>query len=87
MSISGQMYLQTVYLLQMRQTRVRVTDIAKTLSVSKASVCKALGTLARGGYIAQQPYGDVHMTQKGQSEGARLMARYRPMAASVTMQV
>ena len=59
-------YLKEIYMLQMQSQEVRVTDIAALLSISKASVNKAVNILKDEGYIIHEHYGPVLLTQKGQ---------------------
>ena len=48
---SGQMYLETIYVLSQRSTNVRSIDIAEHMSYSKPSISRAVGLLKQGGYV------------------------------------
>lgn len=65
MTASGKMYLKAIYYLS-TDGAVRPADIAAALEVSRPSVSKALGNLARADLAAHQPYGDVRLTPEGQ---------------------
>ena len=60
-------YLITIYLLGQNGQRVRTTDIADYLHVSKASAVKMCGKLLDEGLISKEPYGKIFLTQKGVS--------------------
>ena len=62
---STEMYLETIYLLE-KTGKIRSVDIARKLNVSKPSVNKAVNNLKELGYITQETYGDIHMSDCGQ---------------------
>ena len=61
-------YLITVYLLGQSGQRVRTTDIADKLHVSKASAVKMCGKLLDEGLISKEPYRQIVLTSKGVAE-------------------
>ena len=46
---SGQMYLETIYVLQKKLDSVHSIDVAEHLGYSKPSVSRAVGILKKGG--------------------------------------
>lgn len=60
-------YLERIYDLSLIDEKVRSIDVAKALDVSRASVNKSLGGLKEDGYIEQEPYGTITLTEKGRS--------------------
>ena len=48
---SGQMYLETIYLLSQSSPAVRSIDIVEHMGYSKPSVSRAIGLLKNGGYL------------------------------------
>ncbi len=77
MSQSNEDYLEAVYELAGGvQNPVRSVDIAEKLGVSKASVNKAVSVLRENGYVKQEPYGDVFMTEKGIEYGRSVLRRH-----------
>ena len=44
---SGQMYLETIFVLSKKQAEVRSIDVAEYMSVSKPSVSRAVGLLRK----------------------------------------
>jgi len=49
---SGQMYLETIYILQQKNTNIRSIDVCAYLGYSKPSVSRAVGILKKDGYIS-----------------------------------
>ena len=56
-SKSQEEYLKTMYILQMHNGEIRVTDIAKKMECSKPSVNKALKSLKDNKLINYETYG------------------------------
>ena len=52
MQESGQMYLETIYVLSKEKSTVRAIDISEHMGYSKPSVSRAIGILKNGGYIS-----------------------------------
>ena len=68
-SESADDYLKTIYILSRDNTQpVRVTDIARSMSYTKASVSRAVRNLLFDGKISLTPNKRVLLTPKGLSE-------------------
>ncbi|MFP4067719.1 MAG: metal-dependent transcriptional regulator [Spirochaetaceae bacterium] len=76
LSETMQMYLKTVHDIQARKGAARVTDIADTLGVRKASVTSALRNLSSRGLVNYTPYDVVTLTDAGASIAEQLDRRY-----------
>ena len=48
---SGEMYLETIYILTQQRQNVRSIDVCEHMGFSKPSVSRAVGLLKSGGYI------------------------------------
>ena len=48
---SGEMYLETIYLLSKQKAAVRSVDVAEEMGYSKPSVSRAVGLLKNGGFL------------------------------------
>ena len=74
-------YLETIFELEELQAtpEIRSVDIASMREVSKASVNKALQTLRDAGYIEQERYGRVTLTEKGRTYGRMIWGRHRAL--------
>ena len=69
---SGQMYLETIYVLSKEQNLVRAIDVGEHMGYSKPSVSRAMSTLKKDGYITVGEDGGLQLTEKG-LEVARTM--------------
>ncbi len=58
---------------------VRSVDIASLLNVSKASVNKAVHMLKEAGYITQEHYGKIELTEAGRIYGESVWRRHRAL--------
>jgi DtxR family Mn-dependent transcriptional regulator len=72
LSSANQDYLETIYLLAQEEESVRATDIANRLSVSKASVNQAIKALKDAGFVINERYGPVMLTESGRFEARRI---------------
>ncbi len=73
-------YLETIYVLIQEQESVdgiRSVEVAERMDVSKASVNKALSVLKDGGYVSQQHYGKVTLTELGEAYAAQTWRCHR----------
>lgn len=83
--MSGEDYLEAIVELGgPSREPVRCVDIAESLDVSKASVNKAVSVLKREGYVDQQPYGGVVLTEKGLAYGTSVLDRHKLLFAFLT---
>ena len=64
-SAAMQDYLEVILNLSRQKEIVRVTDIARRLNLSKASVSQALAQLQDQGFICRDPYSPVELTAEG----------------------
>lgn len=66
LSSSQEEYLKTIYILEKNKEKVRVTDIATKLKITKPSVNKAINLLKDIGVINYQAYGNITLTEAGE---------------------
>ena len=52
---SGEDYLEAILILHMKKGTVRSVDVARHMEVSKPSVCHAVTTLKKGGFLTMDP--------------------------------
>ena len=62
---SGQMYLETIYILSQKKAHVRAIDIAEQMGYSKPSVSRAMSILKKNGYITVDADGYRSLTPSG----------------------
>jgi DtxR family Mn-dependent transcriptional regulator len=68
-------YLKTVGILA-EKGKVRITDIANQLNVSKPSTVSALKTLESQGFVIHERYRTVVLTKRGKEKVTKLKERY-----------
>lgn len=74
---SGEMYLETILVLQENGKDVRVTDIAKEMNYSKASVSRGLSVLFDKGLIEYDDRGRVALTKEGKDIASEIWDRHK----------
>ena len=69
-------YLETIYLLVQANGHARVRDVAAALHVKMPSVIKAVLELKRQGFVLQEPYGAVELTEAGTEAASQILGRH-----------
>ena len=62
---SGEMYLETIFLLSQKNPRVRSVDVRTEMGYSKPSVSRAVSLLKDGGFITADKEGYLTLTESG----------------------
>ncbi|MBO5682489.1 MAG: metal-dependent transcriptional regulator [Clostridia bacterium] len=73
---SGEMYLETIYVLSKTKATVRAIDISEHMGFSKPSVSRALGLLKEAELISVDPSGAIHLTEKGLDTANKIYERH-----------
>ena len=73
---SGEMYLETIYVLRKDKGFVRAIDVGAELGYSKPSVSRAMGILRDGGYINVAQDGGITLTEAGLEVAERTYERH-----------
>ena len=73
---SGQMYLETIYVLTSKSNSVRSVDVCEHMGFSKPSVSRAVGLLKEGGYITVDVDGFLHLTDIGKELAEKIYERH-----------
>ena len=73
---SGEMYLETIYILTKKNHDVRSLDVAEYMNFSKPSVSRAVGLLKQGEYITVDQEGHLHLTAMGEEIAAKMYERH-----------
>ena len=73
---SGEMYLETIYVLSQKSSSVRGIDIADHLGYSKPSVSRAVGLLKDEGLVKKDPEGFYKLTEAGEILAKRIYERH-----------
>ena len=73
---SGEMYLETIYVLSQESDRVRGIDIGDYMGFSRPSVSRALSVLRNNGFVEKDPEGNIKLTQSGEDIAKRIYERH-----------
>ena len=73
---SGEMYLETIYVLSQESSEVRAIDIGEYMGFSKPSVSRALGLLKDEGLIKKDDNGFIRLTEAGNILAKRIYERH-----------
>ena len=81
---SGEMYLETVYLLSKKKAHVRSIDICEEMGFSKPSVSRAVSLLRSGGYLEMDKDGYLTLTEFGLEVAERMYERHELLTSLLT---
>ena len=73
---SGQMYLETIYVLSKEKNSVHSIDVSEHMVYSKPSVSRAIGILKSGGYVEMAEDGSLTLTESGLSVAEQIYERH-----------
>lgn len=78
---SGEMYLETIYMLSQAMDTVRSIDVVEHMGYSKPSVSRAVGLLKNGGYLTVEANGALILTEEGRAIGEKIYTRHTILTA------
>ena len=73
---SGEMYLETIYILSKKSSSVRSIDVSEYMGYSKPSVSRAMGILKNGGYVVVDADGHLSLTDAGLEIAQKIYERH-----------
>ena len=73
---SGEMYLETIFLLSRTSSHVRAIDVGEHMGYSKPSVSRAMSLLKSGNYITVAQDGSIHLTDAGREVAEKMYERH-----------
>lgn len=73
---SGEMYLESIYVLSETKSSVRSIDIAEHMNFSRASVSRGMRLLKNQGFILMDKYGYITLTDEGKSTASKIFERH-----------
>lgn len=82
---SGEMYLETIYVLTKKGGIVRSVDVGEYMGYSKPSVSRAVGLLKNGGYITMAADGALSLTEAGREVAERMFERHTVLTKFLTL--
>lgn len=76
---SGEMYLETIYVLTQKSPAVRSVDICEYMGFSKPSVSRAVSLLKNGGFITVSAEGYINLTDAGHEVAVKIFERHNTL--------
>ncbi len=73
---SGEMYLETIYVLSKKSKDVHSIDVGEYMGYSKPSVSRAIGLLKNGGYVLMSKDGALTLTEEGKRIAQKIYERH-----------
>ncbi len=73
---SGEMYLESIYVLTKSRERVRSIDVCEHMGYSKPSVSRAVSNLKKAGYITVNEEGHISLTEMGMLHAKKIFERH-----------
>ena len=78
---SGEMYIETIYVLTKKGAPPRAIDVGEYMGFSKPSVSRALGILKKSGYVTVGEDGAITLTEEGVSLAEKIYERHTILTA------
>ncbi len=78
-SASSQDYLEAILELSNERGQIRSIDLSGKLSVTRASVNRAVGVLRKLGYITQEKYSEILLTPEGRRAASSVIIRHKTL--------
>ena len=76
MQESGEMYLETIYVLLQKSDTVRAIDVGEYMGFSKPSVSRAMGLLKKDGLVVIDGSGYIRLTEAGEKRAKHIYERH-----------
>ncbi len=73
---SGEMYLETIYVLSQKSNYVRAIDVGEELNFSRPSVSRAIHILEEGGFLTIERGGALRLTDAGLEYAKKIYERH-----------
>ena len=73
---SGEMYLETIYVLAEKGEAIRSIDVCEEMGYSKPSVSRAIGILKNNQYITVDKKGYISLTDSGKALAEKIYERH-----------
>ena len=73
---SGEMYLESIYVLTKNNPHVRAIDVGEYMGYSTPSVSRAMGLLKSGGYVSVDESGFITLLPPGREVAEKIYERH-----------
>ncbi len=81
---SGEMYLETIYILSQKSSAVRGIDVSEYMGFSKPSVSRAIGLLKKEGLAVVDAQGFIKLTEAGEKKARSIYERHTVLTKLLT---
>ena len=81
---SGEMYLETIYVLSRESSAVRSVDVGAYMGFSKPSVSRAIGLLKKEGLVTTDGEGYLKLTESGEKKAKVIYERHMLLSRLLT---
>ena len=81
---SGEMYLETIYVLTREKPAGRAIDVGEHMGFSKPSVSRALSLLKKDGYVTADENGYLALTESGRDVAEKIYRRHTMLIQFLT---
>lgn len=83
-SASSQDYLEAIFELSNEHGQIRSIDLSEKMFVTRASVNRAIGVLKELGYVTQQKYSEILLTEEGKRAAISVIIRHKTLKTFLT---
>jgi Mn-dependent DtxR family transcriptional regulator len=73
---SGEMYLETIYILSQKSSAVHGIDVGAEMGFSKPSVSRAISILKKDGFVVVDAQGSIKLTEAGEKKAKLIYERH-----------
>ena len=81
---SGEMYLETIYVLSQKSASVRAIDVGESMGFSKPSVSRAISLLKKDEFVTTDEQGYLKLTEAGEARAKQIYERHTILTALFT---
>ena len=78
---SGEMYLETIYVLSQKSASVRAIDVGESMGFSKPSVSRAISLLKKDELVMTDELGYLKLTEAGEKRAKQIYERHTILTA------
>ena len=82
---SGEMYLETIYVLYQKNRDVRSIDVAEEMGFSKPSVSRGVNIVKRDGYLTVDEKGYLELTDSGMDLAMKIYERHTILTKTLVL--
>lgn len=82
---SGEMYLESIYVLSKQSAYVRSIDISEYMGYSKPSVSRAVNLLKNNGYLTMDKDNYITLTDSGREVAEKIYSRHTVLSKMLEM--